>query len=280
MIAPMRIELHCHTTASDGRLTPTQLLELARDRDIRALAITDHDTVSGHDEACAAGERFGVRVIPGIEISSLFENKEVHVLGYGVRPTDARTLGVIESLQQVRVSRAKAILARLDALGVPVAFERVARMAGDGMIGRPHIARALLEAGHVPAFQDAFDSYLAEGAPAFVANDALSPAEAVALIHAAHGCAVMAHPALFRGDLDALFEHMLAAGVDGVVVYHLDNPFGARPGYLARVERHKLLATGGSDFHAFGGDNEAILGSISLPADTLQKLDARMSQYA
>lgn len=280
MIAPMRFELHCHTTASDGRLTPTQLLELARDRDIRALAITDHDTISGHAEACAAGQRLGVRVIPGIEISALFENKEVHVLGYGVRPTDSRTLAVIESLQQVRVSRAKAILARLGALGVPVAFERVAQMAGDGMIGRPHIARALIEAGHVPAFQDAFDSYLAEGAPAFVANDALTPAEAVALIHAAHGCAVMAHPALFRGDLDALFEHMLAAGLDGVEVYHPDNPLDARPGYLARVEQHKLLATGGSDFHAFGGGNEATLGSISLPADTLQKLDARMLQYA
>jgi len=277
----MRIDLHSHSTASDGRLSPTQLVKLARDRDIATLAITDHDTLRGVAEAQSAGARIGVRVIAGIEISTLFNgSKEAHVLGYGMRPTDDATRATIASLQPRRASRARAILERLAALGVPVPFDAVAALAGDGMIGRPHIARAMIAAGHVPDLQSAFDRFLAEGQPAFVPNDALTPAEAVELIHAAHGVAVLAHPCLFQGDLEALFTSMLAAGLDGIEIYHPDNPPAARPALLARAQRHGLLVTGGSDFHGLSTDGDASLGSIALPAGLLDALDARINAQA
>jgi hypothetical protein len=274
----MRTDLHSHSTASDGRLSPTQLVELARDRDVSTLALTDHDTLRGLDEAAAAGARLGMRVIRGIEISTLFEgSKEAHVLGYGMRPTDDATRGTIDSLQPLRASRARAILARLADLGAPIDFDAVAALAGDGMIGRPHIARALVAAGRVPDFQTAFDRFLAEGQPAFVPNDALTPAQAVELIHAAHGVAVLAHPSLFKGNLEALFTSLLAAGLDGVEVFHPDNPPADRTALLARAERHGLLVTGGSDFHGLSSDGDAYLGCQSLPDGALDALDARIA---
>lgn len=277
----MRIELHCHSTASDGRLTPTQLIELARDRDVTTLALTDHDTLRGVAEAASAGVQCGVRVIPGIEISSLFEaSREAHVLGYGMRPSDEATRATIDSLQPLRVSRARAILTKLDALGAPVSFEAVAALAGDGMIGRPHIARALVAAGHVPDFQTAFDRFLAEGEPAFVPNDALTPAQAVELIHAAHGVAVLAHPCIFMGRFEALFTSMLEAGLDGIEVFHPENPPDARPALLERARRHGLLVTGGSDFHGLSSDGDAYLGCASLPIDAFAALDAKIVAQA
>lgn len=279
--AHMRTDLHSHSTASDGRLTPTQLVELARDRDVSTLALTDHDTLRGVAEAMAAGERLGVRIVRGIEISTLFDgSKEAHVLGYGVQPTDDATRATIDSLQPLRASRARAILDKLAGLGAPVDFAAVAALAGDGMIGRPHIARALVAAGHVPDFQTAFDRFLAEGQPAFVPNDALTPEQAIDLIHAAHGVAVLAHPCLFKGSLEALFTATIAAGLDGIEVFHPDNPPAERQALLARAARHDLLVTGGSDFHGLSSDGDAYLGCQSLPDDALAALDARIRARA
>jgi predicted metal-dependent phosphoesterase TrpH len=274
----MRIDLHSHSTASDGRLSPTQLVELARDRDVSTLALTDHDTLRGIAEAQAAGAQMGVRVIAGIEVSTLFNgSKEAHILGYGMRPTDEATRDTIASLQPLRASRARAILDRLALLGVPVSFDAVAALAGDGMIGRPHIARAMVAAGLVPNFQTAFDRFLAEGQPAFVPNDALTPAQAVELIHAAHGVAVLAHPCLFQGDLEALFTALIAAGLDGIEVYHPENPAAERPALLERARHNDLLITGGSDFHGLSADGDASLGSMTLPAGVVESLDAKIN---
>ncbi len=148
----MRLELHCHSTASDGTLSPTHLIELAHAHAIMTLALTDHDTVVGNAEAQRAGAALGMRVIPGIEISAVMNNREVHVLGYGVAPAGA-VAEKIDGLRDARVSRARKILAKLDALGLAVPFERVQAMAGDGMIGRPHIARAMFEAGIVSSIR-------------------------------------------------------------------------------------------------------------------------------
>ncbi len=277
----MRTDLHTHSTASDGRLTPTQLIELAHARDVRVLALTDHDTLDGVAEAQAAGARVGMRVIAGVEISTLSpEGKEVHILGYGLAPRDDSTRDAIGGLREVRVTRARKILNALNRVGAPVSFERVRALAGDGMIGRPHIARALVEAGHVASVQDAFDRYLAEGAPAYAPNDALTPAEAVKLIHKAHGCAVLAHPSLYRGNLDTLFDHVLEAGLDGIEVLHPDNPDDARARYEALAYRHGLIVTGGSDYHSDNGHHEVSLGVLSLSADRIATLDARIAMYA
>lgn len=277
----MRTELHCHSTASDGRLTPTDLLKLAHQRDIGVLALTDHDTIAGHEEAAKTAESLGIRFIPGIEISALSdEGKEVHILGYGVRPSDDATRNTLLSLRDVRVSRAKSILSKLAALGIQVPFERVQALAGDGMIGRPHIARALLELGAVKTIQEAFDRYLAEGEIAFVPHDGLTPEQAVALIHTAHGAAVVAHPMLYRGKLDILLTSLFAAGVDGLeAIYPLHTPEQTQD--LQRIATNQqLLVTGGSDFHGIVGDAEVSLGSVALPDEAISTLDARIARYA
>ena len=273
----MRTELHCHTTASDGLYSPSALVRLARQRDIGWLAVTDHDTIDGHPEALAAGAEHGVRIIPGIEISSLSPAGEVHVLGYGVEPADDETRDRITRLRSSRESRARRILARLEALGKPVGFERVKALAGDAMIGRPFIAMAMVECGHVQTRQQAFDEYLAEGRPAFAPNDALTPEQAVELIHRAGGAAVVAHPGLYQGDASSMLLELNDRGLDGVeAFYPLHTPEQTR-NYAAFASRHGLLVTGGSDFHGPQGDAELALGSIGLPPGALEALLARMA---
>jgi hypothetical protein len=273
-------ELHCHTTASDGRLTPADVVKLAKQRDVSLLAITDHDTIAAHEEALAAGAAFGLRVIPGIEVSSLSPQGEVHVLGYNVRPDDESTINTLNSLRGVREARARGMIDKLASLGIRVPFERVQTLAGDAMIGRPHLARVLVEMGAVNNMQEAFDLYLAEGKPAFVPHEGLTPAEAVDLIHAAHGVAVLAHPALYRGDLDTLLADMLAAGLDGIEVFYPMHTTEQIERYKAIAAQHNLVMTGGSDFHAIIGDQPVSLGTVHVPEDCIRALDERMQARA
>lgn len=276
----MITELHCHTTASDGRLSATEVVQLAKQRDVSLLAITDHDTIAAHEEALAAGSALGLRVIPGIEVSSLSAQGEVHVLGYNVRPTDTVTIRTLNSLRGVREARARGMIDKLAALDIHVPFARVQALAGDAMIGRPHLARALVEMGAVANMQAAFDQYLAEGKPAFVPHEGLTPAQAVDLIHAAQGIAVLAHPALYRGDLAALLNDLLAAGLDGIEVFYPQHTPAQIEQYKAIARQHNLVMTGGSDFHAIIGDQPASIGTVHVPDDCLRELDARMQARA
>ncbi len=277
----MITELHCHTTASDGGHTPTDVVQMAKLRKVAVLAVTDHDTIAAHAEATACGERMGVRVIPGIEISALSpQGKEVHVLGYGVVPTDNDVRQRIAVLRDVREARARGMVAKLEALGIHVSYDRIKALAGDAMIGRPHVAKVLLEAGYVSGIQEAFDKYLAEGKPAFVPHEGLTPAEAVALIHRAHGAAVLAHPALFQGDLDALLAEVLAAGLDGIEAFYPMHTPAQTAHYVEIARRHDLILTGGSDFHSLQRDSESAIGSISLPENASAALDQRIQRYA
>ena len=277
----MRTDLHSHTTASDGTLSPTALVTLAQQRNIGVLAITDHDTVAGHAEAMAAGEALGVQVVRGIEVSALSdEGKEVHVLGYGVQPDDDATCTKIESLRDVREARAKALLSKLSALGITINFERVKALAGDGMIGRPHVARAMLEAGMVRTVNQAFDDYLGEGKAAFVAHEGLTPQQAIALIHRAHGAAVLAHPMLYKGNLDGLLQDAIAGGLDGIEAFYPAHTPEQTQHFVRLAQKQCLVVTGGSDFHGPIGDLEVSLGTISLPDDAIAKLDARIKNYS
>lgn len=249
---------------------------MARARGVALLAITDHDTLAGHAEALEAGDQLKVRVLLGIEISALSPEGEVHILGYGVRPSDEVTRQRFALLRHARFARAQQILHRLGALGLHVPFETVQALAGDGIIGRPHVARAMVQHGLVPNTQTAFDLYLAEGKPAFVPNQNLSPAEAVALIHAAHGVAVLAHPSLYRGDLDRLFDELLGAGLDGVEVFYPLHSEAQTQHLLSFARRHSLLATGGSDFHGVAVDGRDCLGEIDVPESDIAALLARL----
>jgi len=272
----VRTELHCHTTASDGLCSPAEVVRLARSRDVALLAITDHDTIAGHDEAIAAGDVLGVRIIRGIEISALSRDGEVHVLGYGVRPTDEATRARIASLRSVREARARGILARLASFGVHIPFDRVQALAGDAIIGRPHVARAMVQAGAVATEQEAFDTYLAEGKPAFVPHEGLTPAQAVQLIHDAGGLAVLAHPGLYVGDLAALLDEMIPAGLDGIEAFYPLHTPEQTTQYVKIARQHRLLMTGGSDFHGPRGDAELTLGAVNVPGEAVAALMERL----
>jgi predicted metal-dependent phosphoesterase TrpH len=270
-------ELHCHTRASDGQLAPAALVELAKLREINVLAITDHDTLAGIPEAREVGRQYAIQVIPGIEVSSLAKQGEVHVLGYGVDPQDDETKERILALREARDGRAKAMVAKLHALGIPISYERIKEIAGDAMVGRPHVAQALVEGKWVPGRQAAFDVYLAEGKPAFVPHTGLTPSQAVALIHRARGVAVLAHPGLYVGQLDLLLDDLLAHGLDGIEAYYPLHTPEQTAQYVAFADAHGLIITGGSDFHGFTGDQETVLGSIHLPNGTIQALNDRIT---
>ncbi len=273
------IELHCHTRASDGLLTPSEVVGLANQRNVKVLAITDHDTLAGYAEARIAGQSSTIRIIPGIEVSSLASQGEVHVLGYGVVPTDSQTAQRILDLREARDGRAKAMVTKLHGLGIPISFERVKQIAGDSMVGRPHVARALLEGNWVSTRQQAFDEFLAEGKPAFVPHTGLTPSQAIELIHKAHGAAVVAHPGLYAGNVSQLLTDMLAHGMDGVEAYYPLHSKEQIEQFVSFACSHSLLVTGGSDFHGFVGDLESSFGSIHLPEGTIEALDARITNY-
>ncbi len=247
-----RIDLHLHTTHSDGSLSPTDVLRLAHKAGVTALAITDHDIVTGMPEAIAAGAELGIEIIPGVEISSRVGNSELHILGYCVQWQDQELNRRLASLRESRHSRNPQIIERLRALGLDVTYEEVRALAGTDAVGRPHIARLLMDKHYVTSAKDAFDRYLADGRPAYVARELPSPADAIAWIRAAGGVAVLAHPtwAKVSGEsLNALLITLKAEGLGGIEVHYSSHTKRQTREYLDLAKRLNLLITGGSDFH-------------------------------
>jgi 3',5'-nucleoside bisphosphate phosphatase len=273
-------DLHTHSLRSDGTTPPAENARLAATAGLRGFALTDHDTCEGWVEARAAADRLGVAFVPGVELSTEQGGWSVHVLGYWVDDADAALAAECARLREERLDRARRILGRLDALGAPVALEAVRRHAGDAPIGRPHIAAALVDAGHVPDFAVAFDRYLADGRPAHVGKRALDPVDGVRLIVAAGGVAVLAHPALTAGDLAdpgaadgpllALVERMVDAGLAGIEADHAGHDPVQRARWRAVARRQGLHVTGSSDFH--GRNKDVAIGAGTTPADTVAAL--------
>jgi len=262
-----RVDLHSHSIFSDGTLTPEALVRRAVDRHLAALAITDHDTIEG---VAAAREAAGaaIELVPGIELSSSFEGVDLHILGYYLNPEDPRLRERLLNFRDDRRRRALAIVERLAAAGAPVDPESVLRRAGPGVVGRPHVAEALLEAGHVESLDQAFRRYLGPQGTAFVARPAFSPEEAIALIHAADGVSVLAHPGAMLAD--SVIERLVAAGLRGVEVWHPQhNPATIRR-YRALATRLGLVETGGSDFHSEQRGTD--LGELAVPVAVLAVL--------
>ena len=247
-----RIDLHLHTTHSDGSLSPTDVLRLAHKAGVTALAITDHDIVTGIPEAIAAGAELGIEIIPGVEISSRVGNSELHILGYCLQWQDPELNRRLAFLRESRHSRNPQIIERLRALGLDVTYEEVRALAGTDAVGRPHIARLLMDKHYVTSAKDAFDRYLAEGRPAYVARELPSPADAIAWIRAAGGVAVLAHPtwAKVSGEsLNALLISLKAEGLGGIEVHYSSHTKRQTREYHDLAKRLDLLITGGSDFH-------------------------------
>lgn len=255
-------DLHMHSLHSDGEWTPRKLVRACARAGLGAMALTDHDDLSGSSEAIAAGREEGVEVLTGVELSSRWHGMDLHLLGYGFDPSDAGLRALLARAREDRRQRAVRMTERLGELGVPVAFEEVERIAGDGTVGRPHVARALVEAGHVRDVRTAFDLYLGDDRPACVEKMQLAPADAVNVLRQAGGVAVVAHPVVLGGvpELEALLE----TGVDGVEVRHRLHGKNAERTFEEFATAHGLLRTGGSDFHGPRPGAPGV-GDVSVP---------------
>jgi 3',5'-nucleoside bisphosphate phosphatase len=281
MTAPDKVDLHLHSTESDGRLPPAELMELAHRNGVRRLVLTDHDTTDGMPAALAAAERLGLEVYGGIELSAELPGAELHVLGHFLDYDDSAFQERLRIFRAGRLGRAEGMVARLAQLGAPISWERVRELAGEGSIGRPHIAQALLEAGHIQSIPEAFDRFIANDGPAYVERAKLSPAESIALIHSVHGMAVAAHP-LDIEQLDEVLPRLERDGLDGLECYY--------PGYdptrieqlVSLARRYSLVPTGGSDYHGFpmAGMSEVgnEPGTVDVPPEVFDELLRRRAE--
>ena len=249
---------------------------------IRVLSVTDHDTTEGVAAALTAAERWDITIVPGVEISALAGREELHLLGYFVDPANAELQEALARTRRARRERAQKMVVRLGKLGLPIEWERVLAFAGDGdSIGRPHVASALLEAGHVQTWDEAFDLWIGRGCPAYVERYKLPPEEAIRLVRRSGGLAVLAHPFIYdqqgerRSSLD--LQHWLPrlrrAGLEGIEVYYPHYPRRASRQLLDWAVRYQLLPTGGSDFH--GGELHNGLGGVAVPWAVWQGLSRR-----
>jgi predicted metal-dependent phosphoesterase TrpH len=274
-----RIDLHTHSTHSDGTFGPAELVRLAAERDLQVVALTDHDTTNGLPEALATGLEVGVQVVPGVEFSAEYLGTSVHILCYWMDAEDPALQLELRRLREDRYRRGELMVEKLGSLGLPVEFERVREIAGDATIVRPHIAQAMVEAGVVASEKEAFDRYIGDGGPAHVAKHALDPLDAVALIEDAGGVCALAHPGMW-GDQssvpDELIERMAAAGMRGLEVDHPDHTPEARERYRALADRLGLIATGGSDCHGSRYDPVRLGSSLCDPKAFVALRDASL----
>lgn len=270
----MVADLHIHTTASDGLYTPEEIWSQASAAGLSHIAVTDHDTLDGL--TALLGRADGPVLIPGIEFSTDLPDCEVHILGYHFDPADRELGRQIAIIAADRLDRAERMVGKLAKLGYPVGYDRVLAIAGDtSAVGRPHVAAALVERGYFPDIAAVFAAVLDHDKPGYVPHYKLTPADTVALIHAAGGLAVLAHPRLI-GD-DAVVREMLRLGMDGIEVYHPKHDRAAAARYLAMATEHRLAVTGGSDYHGLPGRYPEKLGEFTVPTSLARGL-ARLVQ--
>ena len=248
------VDLHCHSTASDGTFKPAEVVQLAKRKELTALALTDHDTIGGVAEAAAEAHKLGIDFLPGIEISAEYPAPgTMHILGYGVDPTNPALAKLTETLLAGRDNRNPRIVEKLNELGVHVTMQEWEDEAGGKVLGRPHLAAVLLRQGYVSSIKQAFDKYIGQGAPAYFDKERLTPKRALEMIHDAGGIAVMAHPVQLRTENDAQLERVLKDLVDnglaGIEVVHSDHDQALFEKYCRLADKYRLVRTGGSDFH-------------------------------
>ena len=267
------IDLHTHSLRSDGALEPTALVLRAAARGVTIQALSDHDTLAGIAEAVAAGQRTGVRIIPSTELNTESEWGDVHILGYFMDPNDVALAERLRWLRDNRGRRIELMVERLSAQGHAVSLDRVLEIAAGGALGRPHLAQALFEAGHVPSYDAAFDTLISKDAPAYVSRVGLTPLEAVELVVAHGGVPSLAHPFTVVG-LEALMPQLVDAGLVGLETYYGSHSPAWTVVCLRLAGRYGLVPTGGSDFHGRGGHGTD-LGGTFVPPETIPALEAR-----
>lgn len=273
-------DLHLHTTASDGRLSPRALVRLAARKGIKVIAVTDHDSTEGIDDALDEARFFPeLTVIPGVEISTDVKDGEVHLLGYYVDHEDANFQALLARQRDSREIRGQKMVARLAELGIRITWQRVKELAGTGAVGRPHVAQAMLERGYVSSIPEAFNKYIGRTGPAYVEREKRTPPEATRIIVEARGLPVLAHPADVP-DLEELVRRLVEAGLIGLEAYYGSYTEDTRHSLLELVGRYGLIATGGSDFHGFETQTELQPGAVDVPEETVRRLMEMARQRA
>ena len=276
------IDLHSHTTHSDGSASAEELVTLAARSGASAIAVTDHDTVTALNEARLAADRAGIEFIAGLEISAEFSPGTMHILGYAIDYSSAPLMKRLDELKRARQHRNPKIAQRLRDLGCDIDYEEVAALAGNEVVGRPHFARILVQKGFATSIQDAFNRFLAKGAPAFVDKERLSPADSINLIHQAGGAAVLAHPYQLGlpsvDEVDRIVGELVKLGLDGIeAIYSRHSPEQRRQ-YSEMAARHGLCKTGGSDYHGTYKPDISLVsgtGDLKVPYELLDELRLR-----
>lgn len=260
------VDLHTHSTASDGQYTPTELIQLAKEQGVSVLALTDHDTISGLEEAEKEANRLGLKFIKGIELDTKHPNAKgnFHILGYNIDPKHESLSMMCSNFSEQRLDRANRIFDYLDACGVKLNREKVFEYAGKGVIGRPHFARVMFESGYVESIQDAFDKYLGTSEFQKIERKKLHPKDAISLIKESGGYAVLAHPSqlkLSEISLCELVSELVSYGLDGIECFYSTYTEDDRKSYLSLAKQYHLFVTGGSDYHGESVKPEIHLGT-------------------
>jgi predicted metal-dependent phosphoesterase TrpH len=265
----MKADLHVHSTASDGTLAPRDLVRRACALGVDILAVADHDSVSGIPEATMAATECPLTLIPAVELSAVSAGRDVHILAYFIDPLSADLLAHLVELRSVRLARAAAMVAALTAAGFEVSLDDVLQLSGGGAVGRSHIARALVGAGHAESVSDAFERLIGRNGPFYVAKDSTSPEEVIRGVREMGAVPVVAHPGITR--VDDLIPDLAACGLLGIEAYHADHRPEQRTFYRDMADSLGLVATGGTDFHGLSARNPDI-GAVDVPEECVLRL--------
>ncbi len=268
-----KVDLHIHTTNSDGFYSPKEIIEKAAKAHLDIISITDHDNLSGIQEAAAFGAEAGIEVIPGLEISSDIRDKEVHILGYFIELDSEELERYLSFFREERIKRAVRIVRKLNSLGLPVSFEEVLIHAKHSAIGRPHIAQKMVEKGLVSNYYEAFNKYIGNGCPAYEKKVHISPHSAFKIISDAGGLSFIAHPGNMPEDI---LKELIDSGVDGIEVTHPSHNAQQEKFYRGIVNEYFLLESGGSDFHGGKRDDEKNFGKYTIPSSSVDAMRKRL----
>ena len=269
-----KVDLHIHTTASDGRLSPVDVVCKSAECGLDVIAIADHDTVDGIEPALAATKTFPrLTVIPAVEISADIPQGEIHVLGYFIDYTAPELKVTLKGLRHSRVIRAQRMIAKLGGLGINIDWQRVQEIAGSGTVGRPHLAQAMLEKGYITSLKEAFVNYIGKGGPAYVEREKLTPIGAVELILRVRGLPVLAHPLTVDG-LEATVVELKAAGLVGIEAYYNGYTVDEVNRLVDLANENDLIPSGGSDYHGLDASTETMIGGVDVPLESAERLIA------
>ncbi len=273
-----KVDLHIHSTASDGRFSPAEIVRKSAENGLTVIALADHDTVAGIPPALEAAQTFpALTVIPGVEINTDVAEGEAHVLGYFIDYHHPELLAALARLRDSRQERAQRMIAKLRNLGLLIDWGRVKEIAGTGSVGRPHIALAMQEKGYIASIKEAFNKYIGWGGPAYAEREKVAPAEATQLILRAHGLPVLAHPFTVTNP-ETLIAELRANGLIGIEVYYNNYTPEEIIGLTSLADKYHLIATGGSDYHGLDASNETAIGGVDVPIESAEQLLALAKQ--